>query len=218
MALQRPLVYAVTDRRRCDLSPADLVVRVRDLAQAGVDIIQIRERDLSDRDLLALARQAVSATRGTCALLLVNDRADIAMAAGAAGVHLRGDSIPVARIRRVTPPDFVIGRSVHAIDEAIALARDGGCDYLLFGTIFRSAGKPASQSLAGVDALAAVCRAIEMPVVAIGGIDATNAAAVAAAGAAGLAAVEALVGAPRSGLRAQVTALRRAFDTGSQGV
>jgi thiamine-phosphate diphosphorylase len=204
------VICFVTDRRRgLDPSRAYLLDRIHTAAAAGVDVIQIRERDLADRDLMALVRDALAAIHGTSTRLLVNDRVDIALASGAGGVHLRADSIDTTRVRGIVPRGFLIGRSIHDPDEAAA-ARD--CDFLLFGTVFTSAGKPAGHRLAGVDALAAACARSRAPVLAIGGIDETNVRVVAAAGAAGIAAVG-LFMADRSiaELRPAVRALHAAF-------
>jgi thiamine-phosphate pyrophosphorylase len=182
------VICFVTDRfRRSDSSRAYLLDRIHGAAAAGVDVIQVRERDLTDRDLVSLVRDALAAIRGTATRLLVNDRVDIALAAGAAGVHLRADSIDAGRIRAIVPHGFLIGRSIHDPAET-AGARD--CDFLLFGTVFPSSGKPAGHRIAGVQALAEACRRTRLPVLAIGGIDETNVTEVAAAGAAGIAAVD----------------------------
>ncbi len=181
------MICFVTDRHRgADSSRTYLLDRIHAAAAAGVDVIQVRERDLPDRDLLSLVRDALGAIRGTAARLLVNDRLDIALASAAAGVQLRADSIDATRIREIVPRGFLIGRSIHHPTEAAA-ARD--CDFLLFGTVFASSGKPAGHRVAGVDMLADACRRTRVPVLAIGGIDETNVHEVAAAGAAGIAAV-----------------------------
>lgn len=183
------IVHFVTDRRRFQVDAAGLVARGARAARSGVDFIQVRERDLDDRALVSLVREIRSSIAGTAARVLVNDRADVALAAGAAGVHLRADSPPASRVRAVVPPGFVIGRSVHSLDEIDAAIADGACDYLMYGTVFPSAGKPAGHPVAGLDGLRAACRRSPIPIVAIGGIDASHADAIAAAGAAGLAAV-----------------------------
>ena len=122
--------------------------------------------------------------------MIVNDRADIAIAAGAAGVHLRGDSPPASRVRAAfAAKALLIGRSVHSLAEVDAAISDGGCDYLLFGTVFPSDGKPAGHPVAGLEALAQVCVRSPLPVIAIGGITERDAPLVRDAGAAGFAAV-----------------------------
>ena len=176
----------VTDRRRFGLSAGTLVERA---ARAGVDLIQVRERDLPDCELLELVRAMVRATAGLRTKVLVNDRPDIAIAASAAGVHLRGDSASGARVRTMAPAGFLVGRSVHSLHAVDAAVAEGGYDYLLFGTVFPSAGKPPDHPVAGLDALAAVCRRSPIPVIAIGGIDAARLDDVAKTGAAGFAGI-----------------------------
>jgi len=213
---RRPILYLVTDRTRLPRrSVAELLDRIRSAAHAGIDAVQIRERDLGDRALVDLVREAVKATRDRGVPVLVNDRFDVALAAGAAGVHLRGDSVEAASVREAVPPQFVVGRSVHTIDEAEAAARGGGCDYLVFGTVYQSEGKPAGHPVAGEAALATVCRQVALPVLAIGGVDASRASAVAAAGAAGLAAIGAFMTGDEAALAARVRAMRETFDRGS---
>jgi thiamine-phosphate pyrophosphorylase len=190
--------HFVTDRRRFGLSTGELVARAAHAAHAGVDVIQVRERDLPDGLLLALVRDIAAAIRGTATKVIVNDRADLAIAAGVAGVHLRGDSAPASRLAAIAaaaasagqvPPGFLIGRSVHSLAEIDAAVADGGCDYLYFGTVFPSEGKPAGHPVAGLEALRQACARSPLPVVAIGGIDEANATLVRDAGAAGFAAV-----------------------------
>jgi thiamine-phosphate diphosphorylase len=181
--------HFVTDRRRYHLSEDDLVVRAAQAVRAGVDVIQVRERDLPDRQLAALVRRIAGVAAGTTTRVMVNDRADVAIAAGAAGVHLRGDSVPASRVRAAAPEGFVIGRSVHSLADVDAAIAGGGCDYLLFGTVFPSAGKPEGHPVAGLAALRAACARSSLPIIAIGGINEGNAARVRAAGAAGFAAV-----------------------------
>jgi len=179
-------VHFVTDRRRYNLSVAELVGRAANAVRAGVDVIQVREPDLPDAQLAVLVR---TMNAGSTARVLVNDRADIAIVAGAAGVHLRGDSAPASRVRAMAPVGFLIGQSVHSLAQVDAAVADGGCDYLLFGTVFPSAGKPDGHHVAGLDGLARVCQRSPLPVIAIGGMTEERAAAVRRAGAAGFAAV-----------------------------
>src|SRR5439155_9865593 len=132
-----------------------------------------------------VVREAVAVTRGSSTRVIVNDRLDVAIACGADGVHLRGDSIAVAAVRRVAPRGFIVGRSVHAVEEALAAA---GADYLIAGTVFPSASKPRA-ALLGCDGLAAIARSVDVPVLAIGGITESRVDAVVQAGAAGCAAI-----------------------------
>jgi thiamine-phosphate pyrophosphorylase len=204
------VICLVTDRARFDVPST-----VRAAARDGVDLVQVRERDLDDRALLALVRRVIAEVAGTPARVLVNDRLDVALAAGAHGVHLRGDSIAASRVRAMAPRGFLVGRSVHALDEAIAIDREGAVDYVIFGTVFASAGKPAGHPVAGVEALARVCAAVRTPVLAIGGIDAARAVEARRAGAQGVAAIGLFAGA---GAREAIRDIRRTFDTGSQVV
>lgn len=189
-AAARPIVHCVTDRHRAGMSPAQLVERLAQMARQGaVDVIQVRERDLNDAELCALVRAAVAAVAGTTTKIVVNDRLDIAAAAGASGVHLRGDGAAASRARQIAPRGFLIGRSVHTSAEVAAAAGDGGCDYLIFGTVFPSAGKRTGHTVAGLAGLAEACRRTSLPVLAIGGVTDDRIAAVLEAGAAGFAAV-----------------------------
>jgi thiamine-phosphate diphosphorylase len=181
--------HFVTDRLRFGLMPDALVDTAIRAARRGAHVVQVRERDLPDAALLALVRRIVAGVRESGTSVLVNDRADVALAAGAAGVHLRGDAPPGSRIRAFTPPGFIVGRSVHTLEEIDAAVADGGCDYLMFGTVFASAGKPAGHPVAGLDRLVEACGRSALPVIAIGGMSAEREGEVARAGAAGLAAV-----------------------------
>jgi thiamine-phosphate pyrophosphorylase len=166
----------------------ELVERVAAAAKAGVHLVQIRQPGADGRPLLELTAAAVAAVRGTGARVVVNDRLDVALAAGAHGVHLRGDSAPTWRVRAAVPRGFLIGRSVHAVDEARDAAGGGAVDYVIFGTVFATDSKPAGP-VAGVDRLAAVCAAVPVPVLAVGGVTIERLGAMAAAGADGFAAI-----------------------------
>jgi thiamine-phosphate pyrophosphorylase len=214
--LSRPVFCLVTDRHRTGGhgnrkggGNSDQLVRlVRDAAAAGVNLVQVRERGLDDRHLLALTREIVGAVEGTRARVVVNDRVDIAIAAGAAGVHLRADSPPAAAVRAIVPADFLVGRSVHSEAEAIEAAGTG-VDYLILGTIFPTPSKPARGATLGPEPLARAVRAVDMPILAIGGITADNVGRVAAAGAAGFAAIGLFADLPREPLEdAHGTALQ----------
>jgi thiamine-phosphate pyrophosphorylase len=143
--------------------------------------------------------------------ILVNRRADVALAAGAAGVHLRGDCVPASRVRAIAPHGFVIGRSVHSRQDARAAEADGGCDYLMFGTVFPSSSKPEGHAAAGVGLLGEVCRAVALPVLAIGGVNEARAAAVAGAGASGVAGIEMFTAADERALADALARMRAAF-------
>jgi thiamine-phosphate diphosphorylase len=180
-------------------------------AQSGVDLIHVRERHLDDRSLVSLVRSVIKAVDGTAARVVVNDRLDVALAAGAAGVHLRGDSMAAADVRRLAPDGFLVGRSVHSVEEARNAERGGGTDYLVFGTVFPSVNKPDGHPIAGVDALRSACAAVRLPILAIGGVTEANVVEAVAAGAAGVAAIGLFAANER--VADTVRTVRRLFDT-----
>ena len=220
--LRRPILCLVTDRRRlpepCERSLIHLVTVA---ARAGVTLIHLRERDLDDRQLLTLTCDVLTAVAGTAAKVVVNDRVDVALAAGAGGVHLREDSMPTLRIRPIVPNGFLIGRSVHSPEDA-ALAGRSGVDYIVMGTVYPTASKPETSPTVGVAALIEAIRATPVPVLGIGGVTADNVADIAAAGAAGIAAIGLFADLQRDdgdrdiqpAMGALLARIRRAFDTG----
>lgn len=214
----QPILCYVTDRSAFagdDAARVQAVLRcARDAAAAAVDWIQIREKKLGTRALLALAEQAEE-TAGGSTRILVNDRLDVALAAGAGGVHLGGSSIPVRAVvewlaqgsnregghgfsRAEENPawngalapeeDFLVGASCHSLAEAQAAAGDGA-NYIFFGPVFATPSKAAYGQAQGVEKLAEVCRGVRIPVLAIGGITLENAVDCLRAGAAGIAAI-----------------------------
>jgi len=197
-------ICLVTDRRR-----RSVVEQCRDAVQAGVDLIQVRERDLEGAALSALVAELVGMTRATTTRVVVNERLDVALACGADGVHLRGDSISPARARSMAPPGFLVGRSVHAADEAVHTA--AGADYLIAGTVFPTSSKPDLHALLGLEGLATIARSVAVPVLAIGGVSMERIGAVADAGAAGIAAIGLFLG-EGAPLAAVVREARRRFD------
>jgi thiamine-phosphate pyrophosphorylase len=208
----RPVVCMITAPIASAPAADALVERIASAAHAGAHLIQIRQPALDALVVTRLVERALRAAAGTAARILVNDRVDVALAAGAHGVHLRGDSMPTARVRAMVPPGFVIGRSVHSPEEALAAEREGGLDYLLFGTVFASESKPAVAP-AGVEQLAAACAAVALPVLAIGGITESVLATVARAGAAGFAAIGLFANAPIEATRQSLQQGMAAFDT-----
>jgi thiamine-phosphate pyrophosphorylase len=187
---------------------------IRGAVHARVDLVQVREPDLPARQLVEIVGRAVRASRGTATRILVNDRVDVALAAGADGVHLATRSLPARRVREMTPSSFVVGRSIHSVREARDLAADPALDYLIAGTVFPSPSKPDQSHFLGADGLAAIVGCVRMPVLAIGGIALDNVASIARAGASGFAAIRLFADA-MAGSRFQdvVTAARKAFDT-----
>jgi thiamine-phosphate pyrophosphorylase len=189
MTLRIPAICVVT-RARGSAGSAErdaLLGRLAAAAAAGATMMQVREVQLDDRELVRFVEEVVGAVRAAGTRVIVNERTDIALAAGADGVHLKSDGVPAWEVRRLVPPAFVIGRSVHSGLEAGDVS--AACDYLLFGTVFRSLSKPVDHPTAGLEGLARVCRTVSVPVLAIGGITVERASAVAAAGAAGVAAI-----------------------------
>ena len=191
-AIRVPTLCVITDRRR--LAPEARTTRdqvtaleqfIDEAIASSVDLIQLREQDLDGRDLFNLTKRAGERAAGTAVRILVNDRADVAIAAGAHGVHLPAHGAPTAAVRTLNSPNWLIGRSVHAIDECKA-ERDAS--YLLYGTVFASRSKPGAETQ-GLDGLRLAVAASAVPVLAIGGITVARARACAAAGAAGLAGI-----------------------------
>jgi thiamine-phosphate pyrophosphorylase len=214
-----PIVTMVTDRRqygeREDVAADRLVEAVRRAAEAGVDLIQIRERGLDDRALVTLAGRVRDAASPAGAGTSVNDRLDVALAVRADGVHLPARGLPCARVRGLVAPGFLIGRSVHSEAEAVAAAEAGGCDYLILGSVFESASKPPGHPVGGLQLLARVCGSVRIPVIAIGGITLARLPEVVDAGASGVAAIGLLARAERPALDETVGRIRAAF--GGQG-
>lgn len=172
----------VTDRRR--LAPGALPDRARQAAAAGVDWIQLREKDLGDRELLALARAVLVALEGTPGRLLVNGRPDVATLAGAHGVQLPEQGLPAAEVRRAFP-DLVVGVSCHS-PEAALRAESAGAHFVVLGPLFATPGKDRPL---GPARFAEAARGLGVPAFAIGGIDLETAPSALAAGASGLAAI-----------------------------
>ena len=194
MRLERPAICLVTDRRRLvdgaasfEAARAALVALARDAAAAGISLIQIRERDLEAAQLADLVAAVVEATRGSSTRVVVNDRLDVALTSGADGVHLRGDSMSPREARAIAPARFLIGRSVHSLEEAKRGAESA--DYLIAGTMFSTASKPSATRTLAPNELREIVTAVGVPVLAIGGITVDRVADLARAGAAGIAAI-----------------------------
>jgi thiamine-phosphate pyrophosphorylase len=167
--------------------------------EAGATAVQLRDKHATSQELLAMALALRPLVEGHGALFLLNDRFDVALAAEAHGVHLGDDDLPVAEVRRAVPGDFVIGRSADT-EEAARAAEADGADYLGVGSVFGTeTKKEVIGEEIGTEQLGRVARAVSIPVVGIGGVSASNAAAVAAAGAAGVAVVSAVMSAPDPG-------------------
>ena len=177
------LRYYITDRHA--LGGTDALLAAVERATAA-DRIQIREKDLSGRELLALTRRVLSIAKPRNTQVLVNERTDIALAAGADGVHLPSRSISPSRIRQITPPGFFIGVSCHSVEEVRAAA---GADFVVLGPVFPTASKLAFGPPLGLDRLREAVRASSCPVFALGGVNEQNAASCLEAGASGIAGI-----------------------------
>ncbi len=206
-ATERRILCYVTDRAAISAPAgipepeeeriARLGAKVHDAIAAGVDWIQIREKDLSARQLTELTRATVAAAAGRQTRVIVNDRLDVAIAAGAGGLHLGRESLPVREVvtwrekekaARAMGADFLIGASCHSLAEARAAA-DDGADYIFFGPVFATPSKMQFGAPLGIERLREVCSGLQIPVLAIGGINASNAAECFKARAAGIAAI-----------------------------
>lgn len=168
-----------------------LLAQIRGAVGGGVTVVQIRERELDDGEYLAFVRQCVSLMRESPCRIVVNDRLDLALAASASGVHLRESSVPIDAARRLAPPGFVVGRSVHDAATAAAARK---ADYMIAGSVFETESKPGQRPSLGLDGLRQVVAAAgQCPVWAIGGITAAHVEAVRACGAQGIAAIGAFL-------------------------
>ena len=164
------LLCYITDRRQ--LRSVSLAAVIRETVRAGVDIVQVREKDLTSRELITLVEEALRGTRepgmrGT--RVVVNDRVDVALAGGADGVHLAAHSMPVQVVRRFVPRAFLIGVSCHSLGEAMA-AESGGADYLVLGPVFETPSKLGYGPPLGLEKLRDITSRITIPVLALGGI------------------------------------------------
>jgi len=204
----------VTDRKGLSASPGQqadaLVEKIEIAARAGVDWIQVREKDLSGRALAALVLQAFERVPAGCRIL-VNDRLDVAYALEADGVHLGEGSLPVQEARRLVRDrkqarDFLVGASTHSLEAAFA-AEKAGADYVIFGPVYATPSKALFGPPQGIERLAEVCHTVSLPALAIGGITVENARACVEAGAAGIAAIRLFQNA--EDVAAVVRALRR---------
>ena len=192
-ALKQPIICYVSERKSLGESAgiAGVLGKIRAAIAAGVDWVQIREKDLSGRELLGLAREAVAA--GSGARLIVNDRVDVALGAGAAGVHLGRESLGARDVVRWcrsgnAPADFLVGVSCHSLEEARE-AECAGAAYIFFGPVFDTPSKRGMGEPQGVARLGEICCGVAIPVLAIGGVSEKNAGECIRAGAAGIAAI-----------------------------
>ncbi len=201
-------LYLVTDRDLAGGRPLAEVVRLA--LRGGVTAVQLREKALGARRFLEEVRQLQAVLAGTGVPLFVNDRVDVALAAGADGVHVGQDDLPAAEARRLVGPAMLLGVSVATADEARKALSDGA-DYVSVSPVFLTPTKPDAELAVGLEGVARVRAAAgDAPVLAIGGINAGNARAVVAAGSDGVAVVSAVMSAPDP--EAAAADLRREVD------
>jgi thiamine-phosphate pyrophosphorylase len=186
---QTPLIYLITSgiltRENINEFEQNTLNLISEAATAGIQLVQIREKQLPARQLSEFVQRAAELIRGSETRLLVNDRVDIAVSSGADGVHLTENSIPASAVRRIFP-DILVGVSCHSA-EAVLDAKKNGGDFAVFGPVFDMPGKGPA---AGLEALAKCCELAEpFPVLALGGVDASNYGSALKSGAAGFAAV-----------------------------
>jgi thiamine-phosphate pyrophosphorylase len=190
--LPQPCLMLVTDRRRCGARTMEGIVA--EAIAGGVNVIQLREPDLSALELWEMARTLVIITRARGALLLVNDRIDVALAVAADGVQLSGHSLPPEIARQVAGSRLLLGRSVHSEAEVVVAEREGA-DFVVLGTIFMTGSHP-DRSGAGPELVRAARSNARLPIIGIGGITVGNARSVMEAGADGVAVISAILDAP----------------------
>jgi len=212
--LRLPTLCLITDRHRCGGTELEAVVKAA--IEGGVNVVQLREKDLPAGELFSLGMRLREVTRGK-ALLLINDRVDVAQACGADGVHLPENGLPTSIARWVMGRNALVGCSVHSVEAAAQAERDGA-DLVQLGTIFVSPSKPDSPPV-GPELLREVADVVSVPVLAVGGVTRENAAEVIAAGASGAAVISAICGAddPKAAARALVEAMTEAWSRREAG-
>jgi thiamine-phosphate pyrophosphorylase len=195
LQLPPPIIYAITSgATTAKTTPDDpefssILVLTEAAVAAGITLVQLREKSLSARVFYELATRAAAIARGSTTRLLVNDRFDIARAAGAHGVQLTTQSVPARVVRRICGEDFLIGVSTHSL-ETVQAARDDGADFAVFGPVFETESKRAFGPPQGLEKLREVTSALKgFPVVAIGGVNLENVGECFNAGASGVAAI-----------------------------
>jgi thiamine-phosphate pyrophosphorylase len=191
MSFELPKLYAITDRRLSKLSHAEQVAR---LCEGGASLIQLREKHLAPREFYVEAEAALRVARERGARLVINDRADIALALRADGVHLGQDDMPALAARALLGAEAIVGFSTHSVEQAIEAARMP-LTYVAIGPVFATASKENPDATVGLEGVRFVREAVgrDLPLVAIGGITHENARAVLDAGASSVAVISALL-------------------------
>ena len=214
--LPKPIIYLITSGSTTNKTTPDspefsqLLTLIKSAVAAQIPLIQIREKALNTRVLYELTRRAVGIAHGSSTRVLVNDRFDVALGAGAAGVQLTAQSLSARVVRNATSGRFVIGVSTHSVHEAEE-ARSGGADLVLFGPVFETESKRSFGPPQGLSKLADIAAAVDTPVIAIGGIAIENVRECLRHGAAGIAAIRLLN--DSNSLLETVAAIRKAGAT-----
>ena len=185
-------LLVVTDRHQTNGRP--LVPLLQQVLTAGAPAIQLRERDLSARDLVTLAREVQTVMGSSTSQLLINDRIDVALALEGVGVHLRSNSLPLSVARRMLGAQRLLGSSVHSVEEGL-LAESQGADYLVLGPIYETPSKQMFGPPLGIHTLEKACTLVRIPIIGIGGVTAARAREMRRAGAFGAAVITAILGA-----------------------
>ncbi len=187
-----PRLFLVTDRHQTNGRP--LVPLLQRVLTAGVPAIQLRERDLSAKELVTLAREVQAVMASRTSQLLINDRIDVALALEGVGVHLRSNSLPVSVARQLLGAHRLLGISVHAVEEAVQVESQGA-DYIILGPIYETPTKQMFGPPLGIPALEKACRLVRIPIIGIGGVTAARVREMRRAGAFGVAVITAVLGA-----------------------
>jgi thiamine-phosphate pyrophosphorylase len=185
-------LFLVTDRHQTKGRP--LVPLLQRVLTAAAPAIQLRERDLSARELVTLALELQAVTASRRSQLLINDRIDVALALEGVGVHLRSNSLPVSVARQVLGTQRLLGISVHAVEEAVQVESQGA-DYIVLGPIYETPSKQMFGPPLGIHTLERACRLVRLPIIGIGGVTAARAREMRRAGAFGVAVITAVLGA-----------------------
>lgn len=194
MAESLPNLYLITDRHQIPKGVHFLEV-IEELLEAGVKMLQLREKDLSAAELYPLAKDLRTLTHRHSCLLLINDRIDLAQAIGADGVHLGSHSLPIKIVRQILGSNVLIGASTHSLNEVEA-AQKNGADFVTYGPVFVTPSKTAYGNPVGIESLQCICASCKIPVYALGGIKTHNTRATLQAGAHGVAMISALLAEP----------------------
>ena len=185
-------LFLVTDRHQTNGRP--LVPLLQRVLTAGVPAIQLRERDLTAKELVTLAREVQAMMTSRRSQLLINDRIDVALALEGVGVHLRSNSLPVSVARQLLGAERLLGISVHAVEEAVQ-AEAQGVDYIVLGPIYETPTKQLFGPPLGIQTLEKACRLVRIPIIGIGGVTAARVREMRCAGAFGVAVITAVLGA-----------------------